>query len=110
MHGSKPNPKSVVCIPPQDDIRKAKGQLEVLDRLGLFLPSLRQCERNLLIAEILRLEDKFEAAHTLFSKTVEDSHKTGLMNVVVIAEHRCTMIKQSQEKSKFIDELLTLKN
>ena len=105
--GSKPNPKSAVCIPPQDDIRKAKGQLEALDRLGLFLPSLRQCERNLLIAEILRLEDKFEAAHTLFSKTVEDSHKTGLMNIVAIAEHRCMMIKQSQEKSKFIDELLT---
>ena len=104
--GSKPCPESAVPIPSSEDIRKAKSQLEALDKLGLFLPSMRLCERNLLMAELLRLEEKFQEALTLFHKTAEDSRKTGLANLVAIAEHRCKMIRETEEKSAFLDQLL----
>ena len=104
--GSKPNPESAMPIPSPDDVRKAKGQLQALDKLGLFLPSLRLCERNLLMAEILRLEEKLLEAYTLFSKTAEDSRSAGLVNLVAIADHRCKMINESQQKSTFLDKLL----
>ena len=105
--GTKPNPELAILIPSQDEIKKAKNQLEALDRLGLFLPSMRQCERNLLMAEILRLEENLTEAHTLFSKTRDESLKTGLMNLVAIAEHRCKIIKDSEEKKYYLDQLLS---
>lgn len=104
--GSKPDPDSAIPIPFEDDVRKAKGQIEALDRLGLFLPSMRVCERNLVMAEILRLEEKLHEAYILFLKTAEDCRNAGLTNLVAIAEHRCKMIKESEEKSAFLDQLL----
>lgn len=104
--GSKPKPESAVSTPSKVDLRKAKNQLEALDKLNLFLPSMRQCERSLLIAELLRLEDKVQEAHTLFLKTAEDSYKAGLLNLVAIAEHRCKMIKNEEQKSAFLSQLL----
>ena len=99
--GSKPKPESAVPIPSKEDIRKARSQLEALDRLGLILPSLRQCERSLLMAELLRLKCKLQEAYTSFSKTAVESHKAGLMNLVAIAEHRCKMIKKGGTKISF---------
>ena len=106
--GSKPKPEleSAVPVPSKEDIRKAKGQLEALDRLGLMLPSLRHCERNLLVAELLRLEGKLQEAYTMFSETAVESQETGLKNLVAIAENRCKMIKEEEQKSAFLDQLL----
>ena len=104
--GCKPKPEAAVPVPSKEDVRKAKGQLEALDGLGLMLPSLRLCERNLLLAELLRLDDKLQEAHTLFTETAVESHKTGLDNLVAIAEHRCKIIKQEEQKSAFLDKLL----
>lgn len=104
--GCKPKPESATPVPSKEDIRKAKGQLEALDRLGLMLPSLRQCERNLLMAELLRLEGKLQEAYTMFSETAVESRETGLENLVAIAEHQCKMIRKEEQKSAFLDQLL----
>ena len=104
--GSKPKPDSAVPVPSKEDVRKAKGQLEALDRLGLLLPSLRHCERNLLMAELLRLEGKLQEAYCVYSETAVESRKEGLENLVAIGEHRCEMIKKEEQKSAFLDKLL----
>ena len=104
--GSKPKPESAIPVPSEDNIRKAKGQLEALDGLGLLLPSMRQCERNLLLAELLRLEGKLQEAYFAYSETVVESHKAGLENLVAIAEHQCKMITMEEQKSAFLDKLL----
>lgn len=104
--GSIPKPESAVPVPSKEDIRKAKGQLEALNKLGLPLPSMRNCERNLLMAELLRLEGKLQEAYTAYSETAVESREAGLENLVTIAEHRCKVIKKEEQKSAFLDKLL----
>lgn len=102
--GSKPVPGSPAPSVPDEDVRKAKVQLEAVK--GVFLPSMRLCEQSLLQAEILRLEGMPNKAMEAFQEAIEMCHDTKLHNLVSIAEHRCQLAKLQKEKSNFLDNLI----
>ena len=100
--GSKPSP-----VPPpveRDSIRKARAQLDAIS--GMFLPSIRQCEMDLLSSELTRLDGKLDEAQSAFEKTIAMAREVGLHNIVSIAEHRCQCIAVQKEKEHFLDDLL----
>lgn len=102
--GSKVAPESPAPSVTEEDIRKAKTQLEAVQ--GVFLPSIRLCEQSLLQAELLRLEGALEKAVQAFQKTREMCQDTKLYNLVSVAEHRCQLAKMQRDKSDFLDNLL----
>ena len=103
--GSSPKVESIP-MPTKDNIKKARLQLEALDKLGLFLPSMRQCEKQIILAELKRLDGKLPDALKLFEEAKNDSDAVKLVNLVSTAEHRCQLIKKEQEKNSFLEELL----
>ena len=73
---------------------------------GVFLPSIRQCEVDLLSAELTRLDGKLDEARFAFERTIVLAKEVGLHNIVSIAEHRCQCIALQEEKEHFLDSLL----
>ena len=87
------------------DIQKAKTTLNELPDKMLHL-DMRKCEKNLLSAELLRLDGEEEPALESFKKVVEESKKCKLENLVAIAENRICLIKFELEKSDDVDKML----
>ena len=86
------------------DIQKAKTTLKELPDEMLHL-DMRKCEKNLLSAELLRLDGE-EPALESFKKVVEESKKCHLENLVAIAENRIYLINFELEKSDDVDKML----
>lgn len=87
------------------DIQKAKTTLKELPDEMLHL-DMRKCEKNLLSAELLRLDGEEEPALESFKKVVEESKKCHLENLVAIAENRIYLINFELEKSDDVDKML----
>lgn len=105
--GSKPSPtdEPPTTIPP-DNIRKANEALNALSRKNFQPISIRQCEQDLVQAELLRHEGSICGALEAFEDVKEKSAQKGLNNLVSIAEHRIKFLKQEKFKADVIDKLL----
>lgn len=105
--GSKPSPtvEPPTTISP-DNIRKANEALSALSQKSFKPISIRQCEQDLVKAELLRHEGNVCGALEAFEAVKQKSTQTGLDNLVSIAEHRIKFLKQEKFKADVIDKLL----
>ena len=105
--GSKPLPtdEPPTAISP-DNIRKANEALSALSWKSFKPISIRQCEQDLVKAELLRHEGNVYGALEAFVDVKQKSTQTGLDNLVSIAEHRIKFLKQEKFKANVIDKLL----
>ena len=105
--GSKPSPidEPPTTISP-DNIRKANEALNALSRRNFQPISIRQCEQDLVKAELLRHEGTICGALEAFEDVKQKSIQKGLDNLVSIAEHRIKFLKQEKLKADVIDKLL----
>lgn len=76
------------CVSPEE-AKKAKDTLSKLDEKDILL-SMRKCERQLLSAELLRLDG---AALEAYASTVRQSEEASLKNLVSIAKCRMEYIR-----------------
>ena len=105
--GSKASPtdEPPTAISP-DNIRKANEALSALSRKSFKPISIRQCEQDLVKAELLRHEGNVCGALKAFEDVKQKSTQTGLGNLVSMAEHRIKFLKQEKFKADVIDKLL----
>lgn len=105
--GSKPSPtdEPPTTISP-DNIRKANEALSALSQKSFKPISIRQCEQDLVKAELLRHEGNVCGALEAFEDVKQKSTQTGLDNLISIAEHRIKFLKQEKFKANVIDKLL----
>ncbi|MCG8620722.1 MAG: hypothetical protein MJE68_01815 [Proteobacteria bacterium] len=105
--GSKPSPtvEPLTTISPEN-IRKANDALSALSRKNFKPISIRQCEQDLVKAELLRHEGNIHGALEAFEDVKQMSAQKGLDNLVSIAEHRIKFLVQEKFKADVIDKLL----
>lgn len=105
--GSKPSPtvEPPTTISPEN-IRKANEALGALSRKNFKPISIRQCELDLVKAELLRHEGDVHGALEAFKDVKQTSAQKGLDNLVSIAEHRIKFLEQEKFKADVIDKLL----
>ena len=106
--GCSPGKLESVSTPSVDSIAKARLQIEALDKLGLYLPSMRLCEKQIIVAELKRLDGNITDALKLFEEAKTNSDAVKLVNLVSIVEHRCETIKKEQEKRSFLNRILIM--
>ena len=68
--------------------------------------SIRQCEQDLVKAELLRHEGNIHGALKAFEDVKQTSTQKGLDNLVSIAEHRIKFLEREKFKADVIDKLL----
>jgi hypothetical protein len=105
--GSKPSPTDdpPTIISPEN-IRKANEALSTLSRKNFKSISIRQCEQDLVKAELLRHEGNVCGALEAFEDVKQTSTQNGLDNLISVAEHRIKFLKQEKFKDDVIDKLL----
>lgn len=104
--GSKPSPNDEPPVISPDDLRKARESLRALSRKKIKPISIRQCEQNLVQAEMLRHEGSIGSALKAFEDVKQKSIQKGLGNLSGIAEHRIKYLNQEKLKADVIDKLL----
>ena len=105
--GSKPSP----MVEPSDNIspdniKKAREALSAVSSEEIRPVVVRECEKSLVNAELLRLDKNVSDALKEFEYVKKTSIQTGLNNLFYIAEHRVRYLEQEQKKGELIDELL----
>ena len=105
--GSKPSPtdEPPTNVSP-DNIRKVNEILTALSRKNFKPISIRQCEQDLVKAELLRHEGNVCGALEAFEDVKQKSTQNSLDNLVSMAEHRIKFLKQEKFKTDVIDKLL----
>ena len=89
-----------------DSIKKAREALSAVSDEEIRTVVIRQCEKSLVNAELLRLERNVHDALQEFKHVKMTSTQKGLCNLVCIAEHRISYLEQEKKKCELIDELL----
>ena len=107
--GSKPNTSDVEKVllpkPSADDINKARDVLKRLPKSNVLL-TMRKCEYKLLDGELMRLDDKTDAAIQIFEEVICESETAKLNNIVASAKHRLQVIKAEKEWDESMEEIL----
>ena len=104
--GLKADPLSNVEPEVDDcDIRKAKDTLFALPE-EMVLLDMRKCERQLLLAELLRLSGDIHKAIASFKIVIKESESKKLHNLAAISKQRINLLQQELDKITLADELL----
>ena len=104
--GFKANPLSNVEPEVDDcDIKKAKDTLFALPE-EMVLLDMRKCERQLLLAELLRLSGDIHKAIASFKTVIKESESKKLHNLAAISKQRIHLAQLELDKITLADELL----
>lgn len=87
------------------DIRKAKDTLFALPE-EMVLLDMRKCERQLLLAELLRLSGDIHKAIASFKIVIKESESKKLHNLAAISKQQIHLAQLELEKITLADELL----
>ena len=103
--GTKPLPTAELPKIPEQDIDKARKSIRALSLHKIQLFSMRECELDLVSAELLRLERDGSALEA-FRSVKKRSGDDNLNNLVAIAEQRICYLESEARNNAVIDELL----